>query len=143
MNYQEMQYHILDSNKYMTLATVDEFGNPWASPVTFVFDEKNFYFISSDLTRHSKNIAKNPKVSFAIFDSLQSSENAFGLQGAGIAKKMTINEVPASIKTALFSLVSIVVLNRDYSFFKIHINEMYLPHIERWKDDKPLRILIM
>lgn len=56
---------------------------------------------------------------------------------------MITADVPSRIKTDLFALVSMVVLNREYSFFRIAITEMYLPHAERWKDDKPLRILVM
>ena len=81
MNYNQTKKHILDTGKYMTLATASADGEPWASPLAFVYDgDKYFYFISNNSVRHAKNITENPRVAFAVFDSLQSSGNAFGLQ---------------------------------------------------------------
>ena len=51
--------------------------------------------------------------------------------------------IPAELRSSLLSKVSMIVLNRSYRFYKIIIDEIYLPHAERWKDDKPLRILVM
>jgi Pyridoxamine 5'-phosphate oxidase len=39
---------IIDSSLYMVIATADESGRPWASPVYFaVEDYRNFYWVSS------------------------------------------------------------------------------------------------
>lgn len=144
MNYEEMLNQILDSNHYMTLATVDADGNPWASPLTYVFDgEKYLYFISSNHSAHILNIAKNSRVSFAIFDSLQTVGNAFGVQGYGVVDRILPTDIPTLLKGELLSLVSIVVLNRDYSFFRITLDEVYLPHVERWKEESPLRYKVL
>lgn len=61
---------IIDANVYMTLATADEAGTPWASPVYFAADRyRDFYWISSPETIHSRNIAARPEVAIVVFDS--------------------------------------------------------------------------
>ena len=61
---------IVDSNIYMTLATADEAGLPWASPVWYaVTDYREFFWVSSPRARHSRNIAVRPQVAIVIFDS--------------------------------------------------------------------------
>jgi hypothetical protein len=52
-------------------------------------------------------------------------------------------DMPAELRSSLLSKVSMIVLNRSHRFYKIMIDEIYLPHAERWKNDKPLRILVM
>ena len=61
---------IIDANAYMTLATADEAGTPWASPVSFAHAEhREFYWLSSPTRRHSLNIDARPDVSLVVFDS--------------------------------------------------------------------------
>jgi pyridoxamine 5'-phosphate oxidase-like protein len=61
---------IIDSNAYMTLATADGDGRPWASPVWYAAaGYAEFYWVSSPEARHSRNLAARPEVSIVIFDS--------------------------------------------------------------------------
>lgn len=61
---------IVAENAYLTLATADAGGVPWASPVWFAARELElFVWASKPGARHSRNIAHNPRVSFVIFDS--------------------------------------------------------------------------
>lgn len=61
---------IVDSNLYMTLATADAAGRPWASPVWYAASGyAEFYWVSSPEARHSRNIAARPEVAVVIFDS--------------------------------------------------------------------------
>jgi nitroimidazol reductase NimA-like FMN-containing flavoprotein (pyridoxamine 5'-phosphate oxidase superfamily) len=63
---------ILDANRYMTLATADEPGSPWASPVWYATEDYGeFFWVSSPDARHSHNISVRPEVAMAIFDSRQ------------------------------------------------------------------------
>jgi nitroimidazol reductase NimA-like FMN-containing flavoprotein (pyridoxamine 5'-phosphate oxidase superfamily) len=61
---------IIDAGAYMTLATADEEGRPWASPVWFArtpaFD---LLWISRPEARHSQNLAVRPELAIVIFDS--------------------------------------------------------------------------
>jgi pyridoxine/pyridoxamine 5'-phosphate oxidase len=61
---------IIDANVYMTLATADADGRPWASPVWFAHDEHTrFVWVSRPERRHSQNLAERPEAGIVIFDS--------------------------------------------------------------------------
>jgi pyridoxine/pyridoxamine 5'-phosphate oxidase len=63
---------IVGANSYMTLATADEHGNPWASPVWYATaDYREFIWVSSPQARHSRNLAVRPELAIVIFDSQQ------------------------------------------------------------------------
>ena len=61
---------IIDANLYMVLATADETGRPWASPVYFAnAGYTELLWVSSPEATHSRNIARRPEVGIVIFDS--------------------------------------------------------------------------
>jgi nitroimidazol reductase NimA-like FMN-containing flavoprotein (pyridoxamine 5'-phosphate oxidase superfamily) len=61
---------IVDSNLYMTLATADSDGHPWASPVWYAHEGyTDFLWVSRPEVRHSRNLASRPALSIVIFDS--------------------------------------------------------------------------
>jgi hypothetical protein len=61
---------LVAENSYLTLATADANGLPWACPVWFASQEPHlFIWASKPGARHSRNIAVNPRVSLVIFDS--------------------------------------------------------------------------
>jgi nitroimidazol reductase NimA-like FMN-containing flavoprotein (pyridoxamine 5'-phosphate oxidase superfamily) len=56
---------IVDANLYMVLATADEAGRPWASPVYYTPDGYT-YWVSSSEARHSQNLAARPELGIVI-----------------------------------------------------------------------------
>ena len=65
-----LAHELVASNVYLTLATADAAGVPWASPVWFAARGLDLFVWASKLgARHSLNIAANPQVSLVIFDS--------------------------------------------------------------------------
>lgn len=63
---------VLDTNSFMTLATSDADGTPWATPVWYATEDyKSLYWVSRPNTQHSRNIAGRPEVSVVVFDSTQ------------------------------------------------------------------------
>jgi len=61
---------IIDANAYLTLATADGDGVPWASPVWFAHDAyAAFVWVSRPDARHSRNIGVRPEVGIVVFDS--------------------------------------------------------------------------
>jgi hypothetical protein len=61
---------IIDANRYMTLATADGEGRPWASPVFYATaNYTEFYWASAPGATHSQNLAQRPRISIVIFDS--------------------------------------------------------------------------
>jgi hypothetical protein len=68
--FKELARTLIDTNKYMTLATVGPDGVPWPTPVFFTPDGySTMYWASSPETRHSRNVAHNPNVGIVVFDS--------------------------------------------------------------------------
>ena len=56
-----MAKRILDSNRYMTIATVGEEGRPWAKPVYFTPDRyRQMFWISEPEAQHSRNCSRPP-----------------------------------------------------------------------------------
>jgi nitroimidazol reductase NimA-like FMN-containing flavoprotein (pyridoxamine 5'-phosphate oxidase superfamily) len=61
---------LIDSIQYLTLATADGEGRPWASPVWFAHEGyTHFLWVSKPDARHSQNLAARPEVAIVIFDS--------------------------------------------------------------------------
>jgi uncharacterized protein YhbP (UPF0306 family) len=94
---------IIDEIAFMTLATVDADGMPWASPVWFAHaDYAELLWISRPNTRHSQNIATNPHIAIVIFDSRTPIDT-----GRGVYLEAEAGEVPddAEVKRimAIFS----------------------------------------
>ena len=74
---------IVDANDYMTLATADAAGLPWATPVWYATaDRREFLWASSPQARHSRNIAVRPAVAIVVFDSRQPPGGGPGGGGA-------------------------------------------------------------
>jgi nitroimidazol reductase NimA-like FMN-containing flavoprotein (pyridoxamine 5'-phosphate oxidase superfamily) len=77
----------INNQLYLTLATTDEFQQPWAAPVYFAYDEQyNCYWVSEAISQHSLNIKLNNKVMATIFNSMVPHGQGFGiyLQGSAI-----------------------------------------------------------
>jgi nitroimidazol reductase NimA-like FMN-containing flavoprotein (pyridoxamine 5'-phosphate oxidase superfamily) len=61
---------IIDANRYMTLATADGHGRPWATPVWYAHQGyTDFFWVSRPEARHSCNLASRPELAIVIFDS--------------------------------------------------------------------------
>src|SRR5918995_2648279 len=61
---------IIDRSLYMVLATADAHGRRWATPVYFAPDGyREFFWVSSPDTTHSRNIGVRPEVGIVVFDS--------------------------------------------------------------------------
>lgn len=81
---------IIDANLYMTLATADRDGTPWASPVYFYSaDHRRFYWVSTVDARHSRNVAVRPEVSLAIFDSTVAPYTGRAVYASAVAEELT------------------------------------------------------
>ena len=66
-------HRMIEANSYLTLATADATGRPWATPVWFAHapddDGDAFVWVSKPGARHSQNIVARPEVAIVVFDS--------------------------------------------------------------------------
>lgn len=90
---------IVDSNRYMTLATADESGAPWASPVWFASaDYRAFFWVSAPGARHSRNLAGRPQVGIVIFDSQVPGGAGQAVYMSAVAKEVAGGEIAEGIE---------------------------------------------
>jgi nitroimidazol reductase NimA-like FMN-containing flavoprotein (pyridoxamine 5'-phosphate oxidase superfamily) len=87
---------IVEANAYMTLATADADGRPWATPVWFAHAGcAEFVWVSRPEARHSRNIAARPAIGIVIFDSTVAPGT-----GQGVYVEARASEVPAADRAA-------------------------------------------
>jgi nitroimidazol reductase NimA-like FMN-containing flavoprotein (pyridoxamine 5'-phosphate oxidase superfamily) len=68
---------LIDGSQYLTLATADADGRPWATPVWFAHDDyAEFLWVSRPDARHSLNIGVRRSVALVVFDSTVPPGNA-------------------------------------------------------------------
>ncbi|MBO0879733.1 MAG: pyridoxamine 5'-phosphate oxidase family protein [Mycobacterium sp.] len=71
---------ILDRINYITLATVDEHGQPWNSPVCYAYDPAyRSYWGSHVDSQHSRNIRRNAHGFIVVYDSTVPPETGEGV----------------------------------------------------------------
>jgi len=93
---------IIDASRYLTLATSDENGLPWVSPVWYASEDyREFFWVSSPAARHSRNLASRPEVAIVIFDSHQPPGTGQGVYLSARAEELLEDEVDRGI--AIFS----------------------------------------
>src|SRR5215212_3290518 len=90
---------VIDTNSYMALGTADGAGNPWVSPVWFASEDyRNFHWVSSPDSKHSRNVAARPEVAIAIFDSSVPVGAAQAVYMKGLAKELTGEELEQGLE---------------------------------------------
>lgn len=83
---------VLDSIKYITIATVSPDGQPWNTPVAaFRFEnDYTFYWASWQDNQHSKNIRANGKTFVVVYDSTPAdNQPSAGVYLLGLAFELT------------------------------------------------------
>ena len=91
---------IVDSNLYLTLATADAEGRPWASPVWFAHEGyRDFLWVSRPEARHSRNIKIRPEVALVVFDSTAAPGDAAAVYAEGRGDELEGDELERAIRT--------------------------------------------
>jgi len=105
---------LLAANQYMTLATTDAEGRPWASTVWYAArvttgdggrTRVELLWLSRPETQHSRNLVDRPDLAISIFDSTQPPDTGEGLQLAAHAGLGRPEDLGADIAT--FSAASV------------------------------------
>jgi nitroimidazol reductase NimA-like FMN-containing flavoprotein (pyridoxamine 5'-phosphate oxidase superfamily) len=97
---------IIDANLYMVLATADQSGQPWASPVYFAHrDYREFFWVSQPDASHSVNLRDRREVGIVIFDSTVPINTGQGVYLSGVARELPAHETAEGLE--LFSKSSI------------------------------------
>ena len=80
---------ILSSCKDMAISTIREDGWPQTNTVGFVSMEENIYFETFTASSKAKNIARDPRVSIAIWPYYENVANGSGISMAAYAEEVT------------------------------------------------------
>lgn len=90
---------IVEASQYMTLATADADGLPWASPVWYAANRGDeFVWVSDPAARHSRNLAVRPQLAIAIFDSHQVPGTGRGVYIAAHGEPVADEQLDRAIK---------------------------------------------
>ena len=84
----EREQSVFDESVLGTLATVNQDGSPWATPLHMATDGEAVYWFSKETTVHSQNIARDARVSLSLF-SPDESRGPRGVYVNGTAEKLT------------------------------------------------------
>src|SRR5688572_23882133 len=90
---------VIDANRYMALGTADESGHPWVTPVWFASEDyRSFHWVSSPDAKHSRNLAAEPRVAIAIFDSSVPVGGAQAAYVKGVAEELAGAELERGVE---------------------------------------------
>lgn len=136
---------IIKDNIYLALGTVD--GEPWVAPLFYCVSESyNFYFISQLDSLHTKQMLKNPKVAFSIFDSHAEEGKGTGIQATGNVHMITEDELETEINNYHTTFIEIKpeFLKGDapYRLFKLTPSEVWVTDPEA-KVDKRVKVSLV
>lgn len=88
----DLQHRLCDflaQHNTMTLATAGSDGAPQAAALFYAADEElNLFFVSSPNSRHSQNLALQPRVAATIYADNQAWQTIQGLQIEGVARQV-------------------------------------------------------
>lgn len=75
---------LLREESTLALATVDEHGEPWVTPVFYLADGTlHLYWLSSQKSRHSENLQRNPLASGTVYRHAERWKDICGVQMRG------------------------------------------------------------
>src|SRR4051812_26425409 len=85
---------ILDSVRYVVLATIDEDGRTRTSPVYFTpHGYEDLYWVSYADTHHSRNLGRDGRLSGVVFDSTQVPGEGSAVYVTGSAREIPAEEL--------------------------------------------------
>lgn len=119
---------LFNENILATLATINEDGSPWSTPLHVIADDSAVYWFSKEAATHSKNIVREPRVSISLF-SPDESQGPKGIYVNGVAEQLDdggratayalfeqrLGSVPAVFETARAYRLPIGVLDPSKS----------------------------
>lgn len=89
----ELVAALLGEETTLSLATTGEDGQACVAPLFYVVDkELTLYWLSSESSRHSLNLAANPRAAATVYRSVESWREIRGVQLRGAVSKVTESE---------------------------------------------------
>lgn len=114
---------ILSENILGTIATTNEDGSPWGTPVHVFSDDEAVYWFSLEDKLHSQNIERDPRVSLTLF-SPDVSQGLKGIYVNGSAVKLN-DEFTTSAKQLMVTKIGKIPANfKNATGYKLAIGQL-------------------
>ena len=112
---------ILAANIVGTLATVNEDGSPWATPLHIFTDDVALYWFSADTHQHSLNIERDGRVSVGLFSKDDGTKGAYI---SGIATKLDETETAKAQQIVIDLFGKIPPVFENTSGYRLPLGEI-------------------
>ena len=114
---------ILNDNLVGAVATLNEDGSPWISPVHIFSDEEAVYWFSNDDKQHSLNIARDPRVSLTLF-SPDASKGPKGVYLNGTVEVLDVEATTQAKKLIEAKIGKIIPPFEKATAYRLKIGEL-------------------
>jgi nitroimidazol reductase NimA-like FMN-containing flavoprotein (pyridoxamine 5'-phosphate oxidase superfamily) len=114
---------ILNENILGTVATINEDGSPWSTPVHLFSDIKSVYWFSYEDKIHSLNIERDARVSVTLF-SPDTSRGPKGVYINGSATKLNADETVAAKQLMIAKIGTIPTYFEQATGYRLEIGEL-------------------
>lgn len=114
---------ILDENILGSIATINEDGSPWVTPVHVFADDKAVYWFSTEDKQHSRNVIRDPRVSLTLFSS-DLSRGPKGVYINGKADKLGVDDTTQSKKLIEAKIGKIPAHFVEATAYRLEIGEL-------------------
>lgn len=133
----------LAAHNTLTLATVNADGTPHACDLFYAQVGTTFYFLSDPKTRHSQNLAREPRVSVTIHGVACGWQEIRGVQMVGVAQRVAhraerVRAFAAYVRKYAFvrtMLPRVEMLGRVHPTFGVVELYKIVPRWVRWIDN--------
>lgn len=109
---------ILADNLIGTVATLNEDGSPWATPVHIFSDDTAVYWFSKETHQHSVNVQRDSRVSVALWSNVQRTKGAYI---SGIATKLNADETARALDIVVATVGGIPPVFENTSAYRVEI----------------------
>jgi nitroimidazol reductase NimA-like FMN-containing flavoprotein (pyridoxamine 5'-phosphate oxidase superfamily) len=96
----DLARRVIDTGRYLVLATADADGHPWPTPVWYARVGREFVWVSWPAARHSTNIEARSTAGFVIFETPVPVEG----RTRAVYAEATAAEVPAADRERCLSV---------------------------------------
>ena len=112
---------ILASNMIGTLATLNDDGSPWATPLHVIAHDGFVYWFSKDTHQHSQNILRDPRVSVSLWAKDEGTKGAYI---SGVAERLEGEKAEQAFAVVKEKFGSLPPVFENTSPYRVAIGEI-------------------
>lgn len=114
---------ILNDNLVGSIATINEDGSPWVTPVHVFSDSEAVYWFSNEDKQHSLNVDREPRVSLTLF-SPDASRGPKGIYVNGIVSKLDVDATTEAKKLIEAKIGKIIPVFEKATAYRLPIGQL-------------------